>query len=187
MKFSRLKAAIISYLMINRNDINPIKDDFALIFDNLLPGKELTGINMEPRIGRLSVLIKETQNGRIYDIDFLSSGEKGLLLTFFLLLRTVRDNGIILLDEPELHLNPSVCKRIIPFLREYICDRKKVQVILTTHSAEILADTKEDETSLLLHLIGEETISPILKRDNEERRRRRIKSLGNSILQFVIQ
>lgn len=125
VKFARLKAAIISFIMINSNDISPIQNDFKLIFDSLIPGKELHGINLEQKTGRLSVLIKETDSGAVYDIDFLSSGEKGLLLTLFLLLRTVRENGIILLDEPELHLNPAVCKNIVPFLKENICKKKR--------------------------------------------------------------
>lgn len=177
LKFTRLKAAIISYLMINSNNIESIQKDFKLIFDNLLPGKELEGIRMESRTGRLSVLIKENESGSIYDIDFLSSGEKGLLLTLFLLLRTVSKNGIVLLDEPELHLNPAVCENIVPFLKEYICKSKNAQILLTTHSAEILANTKDDESCTLLHLINESTISPIFKKDNEEAQEA-IKCLG---------
>lgn len=177
LKFNRLKAAIISYLMLNSNNIEPIQKDFKLIFDNLLPGKELAGIKMESRTGRLSVLIKENETGAIYDIDFLSSGEKGLLLTLFLLLRTVSKNGLVLLDEPELHLNPAVCENIIPFLKEFICKNKNVQIILTTHSAEILANTKEDDSCRLLHLINDVTISPIFKKDNEEAQEA-IKCLG---------
>ena len=176
-KFTRLKAAMVSYLMINSNNIESIQNDFKLIFDNLIPGKELQGINMEQRTGKLSVLIKETETRAIYDIDFLSSGEKGLLLTLFLLLRTVRQNGLILLDEPELHLNPAVCQNIIPFLKEFICKKKNAQFILTTHSAEVLATTKDDEQCRLLHLINETTISPIYKKDNEEAQEA-IKCLG---------
>lgn len=177
LKFNRLKAAIISFLMINSNNIEPIQQDFKLIFDGLLPGKEFAGINLESRTGRLSVLIREITSGVVYDIDFLSSGEKGLLLTLFLLLRTVEKNGIVLLDEPELHLNPAVCQNIIPFLKKHICENKNVQIILTTHSSEILANTKDDESSRLLHLINESTISPIYKKDNEEAQHA-IKCLG---------
>lgn len=177
LKFQRLKAAIVSYMMLNDNNISPIKDDFRLIFDTLIPGKSLESIRMESRTGLLSVLIKENDTGAIYDIDFLSSGEKGLLLTFFLLLRTVHDKGIILLDEPELHLNPSVCRNIISFLFEHICLKKNAQIILTTHSSEILAKTKENENCRLFHLINDTTISPILKKDNEEAQGA-IRSLG---------
>lgn len=176
-KFLRLKTAIISFIMINSNDISIIQNDFKLIFDSLLPGKELFGINLEQMTGRLSVLIREPDTGAIYDIDFLSSGEKGLLLTLFLLLRTVRKNGIVLLDEPELHLNPAVCQNIVPFLMKNICIAKNAQIILTTHSAQILTETKETANCQLLNLTNGKTISPIFKKDNEEAQEA-IKSLG---------
>ena len=177
LKFQRLKTTIISFLLLNKNNIESIKDDFKLIFDSLLPGKELAGVKLESRSGRLSVLIREVATGAVYDIDFLSSGEKGLLLTLFLLMRTVAHGGIVLLDEPELHLNPAVCQNIIPFLKEHICKAKEIQIILTTHSSEILAHTKNDETSRLLHVINESAISPIFKKDNEEAQNA-IKCLG---------
>lgn len=177
LKFHRLKTTIISFLLLNKNNIESIKNDFKVIFDSLLPGKELAGVKLESRSGRLSVLIKEVATGAVYDIDFLSSGEKGLLLTLFLLMRTVAPGGIVLLDEPELHLNPAVCQNIIPFLKENICKDKEIQIILTTHSSEILANTKNDESSRLLHIINESTISPIFKKDNEEAQNA-IKCLG---------
>src|SRR6185369_5124475 len=46
IKFVRLKAAIISYMMIHSNDASHIKNDFKLIFDSLIPGKELAGISL---------------------------------------------------------------------------------------------------------------------------------------------
>ena len=177
IKFQRLKTTLLNILMINNNDIQSVKDDFKLIFDELLPGKELHGIKLENKTGRLSVLIREKDSGAIYDIDFLSSGEKGLLMTFYLLLKTMDNEGIVLLDEPELHLNPAVCRNIIPFLKSKICENKNAQVILTTHSAEILSATKDDENLHLLHLIDNRTITKILKKDDSEAQDA-LKSLG---------
>ncbi|MDO3695904.1 AAA family ATPase [Wenyingzhuangia sp. chi5] len=177
IKFQRLKTTLLNILMINNNDIQSVKDDFKLIFDELLPGKELHGIKLENKTGRLSVLIREKDSGAIYDIDFLSSGEKGLLMTFYLLLKTMDNEGIVLLDEPELHLNPAVCRNIIPFLKSKICKNKNAQVILTTHSAEILSATKDDENLHLLHLIDNRTITKILKKDDSEAQDA-LKSLG---------
>ncbi|MBR8538135.1 AAA family ATPase [Carboxylicivirga sediminis] len=168
LKFQRLKATLLNILLINNNDVNSVKNDFKLIFDSLLPGKELHGIKLENQSGRLSVLIKEKDSGKIYDIDFLSSGEKGLLMTFYLLMKTMDNEGIVLLDEPELHLNPAVCRSIIPFLNSKIFKAKNTQVILTTHSAEILSATKDDENLHLLHLLDSRNITKILKKDDSE-------------------
>lgn len=179
LKFQRLKNTIINNLLLNNNDIQPIKKDFELIFQHLLPGKELYGIRIEDSTNRLSVLIRESSNNAIYDIDFLSSGEKGLLLTLFLLIRTISKGGIVIIDEPELHLNPAVCRNIISFLKKHICEKMDIQIILTTHSAEILTETKEDESLQLLNLINPYTISPIYKNDNTEAAEA-IKALGVS-------
>ncbi|MBE9584865.1 AAA family ATPase [Mucilaginibacter sp. JRF] len=179
LKFHRLKNVIVNYLLMNNNDLSAIQNDFRLIFENLIPGKELFGIKIEDSTSRLSVLIKETNTDAIYDIDFLSSGEKGLLLTLFLLIRTVAKGGIIIIDEPELHLNPAVCKNIISFLYNHIVDKQDVQILMTTHSAEILTATKEDERFQLFHLIDSNTVSPIYKNDNNEASEA-IKALGVS-------
>jgi RecF/RecN/SMC N terminal domain. len=177
LKFQRLKTTLLNILMVNNNDIESVKKDFKLIFDELLPGKELFGIKLENQTGRLSILIKEKDSGAVYDIDFLSSGEKGLLMTFYLLMKTMEKQGIILLDEPELHLNPAVCRNIIPFLKSKIYKEKQAQIILTTHSAEILSATKDDESLNLLHLIDDKTITKILKKDDSEAQEA-LKSLG---------
>ena len=155
-----------------------VKMIFKAIFDDLLPGKELHGIKLDNQTGRLSVLIKkESDSGAVYDIDFLSSGEKGLLMTFYLLLKTMEREGIALLDEPELHLNPAVCRNIIPFLKSKISTENSIQIILTTHSAEILSATKEDELLNLLHLVTPKNITKILKKDDSEAQAA-LKSLG---------
>ena len=40
--------------------------------------------------------------------------------------------GIALIDEPELHLNPAVCRNIIPFLCEKIAKEPGVQLFICT-------------------------------------------------------
>lgn len=92
-------------------------------------------------------------------------------------MKTVGRGGIVIIDEPELHLNPAICKNIIAFLKQYVVFDKNIQIILTTHSAEILSATKEDEECQLLHIINSNTITPILKQDNSEAYEA-IKSLG---------
>jgi predicted ATP-dependent endonuclease of OLD family len=168
LKFQRLKSFLISYLLIHNSNLDELKSDFKLIFENLIRGKELMGVSLDERTGKLSVAIRDVESGYLYDIDFLSSGEKGLLLTLFLLRRTLEKGAIALLDEPELHLNPGTCKNLFDFIKTNIVKFNDAQLILTSHSPEILYSTKMDEESLLLHLIDEKSITPILKRDDEE-------------------
>ncbi|MBM9590886.1 AAA family ATPase [Leptospira sp. 201903075] len=168
LKFQRFKTSLISEMMLSENGFDSIKEEFTSVFNALLPGKSLSGIKLEQFTGRLSILIKEELSNSIYDIDFLSSGEKGILLTTFLLRRTLAQGGIALLDEPELHLNPAVCRNIIPFLKNEISLSNNIQIIMTSHSGEILTSTKEDSDLRLLHLIDSNTITQIYNRDKDE-------------------
>jgi predicted ATP-dependent endonuclease of OLD family len=136
-KYSRLKQYIVNQYLMGEPARRALQEDFELIFSRLLPGKALHDLTINT-VGTLSVRIKEASSGAIYDIDSMSSGEKGLLLTFLLLRRSIGTGGIVLIDEPELHLNPTVTRKVLPFLIEDILKPAGIQAILCTHSPEIL-------------------------------------------------
>lgn len=98
----------------------------------------------------------------------MSSGEKGLILTFLLIRRSLGQGGIVLIDEPELHLNPAVCKKIIPFLNEQILAAQDLQAIICTHSAEILGSSFERADCAVYHLRSHKDATRIFERDNRE-------------------
>ena len=91
-----------------------LKSQFELIFNKILKGRKLGEIGVN-EIGMLSIPIIDTDTGATFQIDTLSSGEKGLILTFLLIATNMEDYGLILLDEPELHLNPAVCRDLLQF------------------------------------------------------------------------
>lgn len=118
--------------------------------------------------GLLSIKVQDTETGRIFDLDGMSSGEKGLILTFFLIGRSVTDEGIILIDEPELHLNPAVCKDLLAFLVNNYVVRKDLQAIICSHSPEILAGAFANDQCTLYHLVSEKVLSKVRSKDEEE-------------------
>ncbi len=150
-KYQRLKQTIVNNLLISGLDQTDLREDFRQVLERLLPGKELAGVSLTP-VGTLKVAIRECATGKVFDIDSMSSGEKGLILTFMLLRRSLAKGGIALVDEPELHLNPAVCKNIIPFLNDAIVKASDVQVILCTHSAEILSTAFDHPDCGVYHL-----------------------------------
>ena len=113
-KYSRLKNLIFSSIILSDQEEGrkKLNEEFGKIFKGILKERQLLGIGVN-EIGLLSVRIQDIESGREFDIDGMSSGEKGLILTFLLIERTVECGGIILLDEPELHLNPAVCKDLL--------------------------------------------------------------------------
>lgn len=166
-KYQRLKQTIVNNLLLSGVDQNVLQEDFASVLSKLLPGKELAGISVTP-VGTLKVAIKEQSSGKIFDIDGMSSGEKGLILTFMLLFRTLGKGGIALLDEPELHLNPAVCKNIISFINEEIIKRNDIQVLLCTHSGEILGTAFDRDDCTVHHLRSHNDATKIYEKDSHE-------------------
>jgi predicted ATPase len=166
-KYARLKQTIIHNILLAPEGRELIVNEFNLIFDNLLPGKKLAGINISP-LGLIKILVHDIHKNKVFDIDQMSSGEKGLVLTFLFLRLTMQHGGVVLLDEPELHLNAAVQAKIIPFIIEHCIKPLSVQVFLCTHSPEIVKDAYDSERCGLFHLRAGNDLTPILKQDHHE-------------------
>lgn len=67
----------------------------------------------------------------------LSSGEK-VLIALVLFLYTSQEKNVfpklLLMDEPDAHLHPSMCQQFINVIKDVLVDKYGVQVIMTTHS-----------------------------------------------------
>lgn len=167
MKYSRLKNTIFNAVVTSEKEKKQQDQDFARIFHGLLKEREIDEIGVNER-GLLSIRIRDTETNRVFDLDAMSSGEKGLILTFLLIGRSVVEDGIFLFDEPELHLNPAVCKELLPFVvREYVVP-KNLQAIICTHSPEILAGAFDDDECSVYHLISEKLLTKIRRQDQDD-------------------
>lgn len=74
----------------------------------------------------------EGQEGTHY-IDKLSSGEQQCLILIFMISRWLTDGGIVLIDEPDLHIHPSWQRQLINEI-ERLVTQKDGQLIVTSHS-----------------------------------------------------
>lgn len=104
------------------------------------------------------IMIK-TPQGDIY-FEFLSSGYKSILYLLFSIIKEIEFrfkehqlkaedfDGIILIDEVEVHLHPEWQERIINVLCETF---KNAQFIVTTHSPHVI-QTAEPNEIIALHL-----------------------------------
>lgn len=163
LKFQRLKTSIANSTLLQQD----VEADFEAIFDEIMPGKRLAGLEIGP-IGNFRVSISEEGVDRFFDIDSLSSGEKGLILTFLLIRRTVSKGGIVLIDEPELHLNPGVCRKLLSFFIDHCIQPQGLQAIICTHSAEILNSGYERQDCDIHHLKAADNATPIYRGDFDE-------------------
>ena len=167
LKYTRLKNLIFNSLVMMGGDRKQTIQEFENIFQGILKGRSIHSIGVND-IGLLSVQVRESDSGRIYEIDSMSSGEKGLLLTFLLISKTVVPGGIVLLDEPELHLNPAVCRELLDFMIDTYAKPKRLQFVVCSHSPEILAGAFDREECTLLHIVSEQVISPVGKSAPDE-------------------
>lgn len=167
IKYNRLKQIIINASVLGQEARQQLEADFNAIFGQLLPGKRLDAIQQKST-GALSVLIRDERQNRVFDIDSMSSGEKGLILSFLLLRSGAANGGVVLLDEPELHLNPAVCSRLVPFLHGQAVQPLDLQVLLCTHSAEVLTTALHREDCTIFHLRTPKDVTPVDRRDKAE-------------------
>ncbi|USA42356.1 AAA family ATPase [Spongiibacter taiwanensis] len=163
IKYQRLKNNIATSTLFRQK----IENDFELIFERVLPGKKFGGVEIG-KSGNFRVKILEAGSDKPIDIDSLSSGEKGLILTFLMIRRTLSPGGILLIDEPELHLNPSVCRRLLDFLIDECVKANNLQSIICTHSADILNNAYERDDCDIHHLKSATNVTPIYKGDFDE-------------------
>ena len=81
-----------------------------------------------------------TQNGTEHDLDELSSGEKEILYGYLRIRSSAPRDSIILLDEPELHLNPRLIRGLPEFYRKHLGEALQNQLWLVTHSDALIRE-----------------------------------------------
>jgi predicted ATPase len=166
-KYHRLKTTIVNNFLLKTGDPTAILGDFKKIFSHLMKDREILGIKLSD-FGLVSVQVKDLTTNQEFDIESMSSGEKGLIVTFMVIGRSIADGGVILIDEPELHLNPAVCKLLLPFLIDEYLRPKNLQAIICSHSPEVLGVAFDRADCSLHHLQSPTVISPILADDKKE-------------------
>ncbi len=107
------------------------------------------------RIPRPKILIDK--NGETFDLNQLSDGEKNLLVLVgdiarrFAIGNAQADNplageGIILIDEIDLHLHPNWQRLVVPKLLEVF---PNCQFLISTHSPQVITHVKPENVFLL--------------------------------------
>ena len=84
---------------------------------------------------RLRVKLKN-RRGQSHFLDDLSAGEHQVLIQLYLLHRWLEPGGIVLIDEPDLHLHPSLIPGFLASL-ESLVKKKQGQLLLTSHMPDI--------------------------------------------------
>lgn len=120
------------------------------IIDNKIKQLNQAFKNLEINTKLISIDSKEllfrSKNGRKVYFEDLSSGEKQVSFAglYFSILET--ENSVLLIDEPEDSLHPSWQNKILGFYQNI---GKNTQLIVATHSPQIIASAKPENVFLL--------------------------------------
>ncbi|WP_298496545.1 ATP-binding protein [uncultured Algibacter sp.] len=86
--------------------------------------------------------IEFERNGRLISLGNMSSGEKMLLLRSLSILNAVEQDSIIIIEEPELHLDP-VWNRQLTTLFEVLLSGYNSHLLIATHNYSIINSVQQ--------------------------------------------
>lgn len=97
------------------------------------------------------------KNGKEFDMVDLSTGEKQIVVKGASVLKNLNrmENGVVLLDEPEIGMHPRWAKRILDYYKNLLSSNGKqtTQIIAATHSEWILEAALMDRQNTLVILL----------------------------------
>ena len=100
-----------------------------------LVGKEIDS-QVRPGENRLRVRIKG-KRGQWHAIDDLSAGEHQVLIQIYLVSRWLEPGGIVMIDEPDLYLHPSLTSSFLARLESLVVDERQGQLLVTSHDPNV--------------------------------------------------
>lgn len=112
------------------------------VFESMDLDIEFVGLSKDEN----TVPIFRNIEGKEFDINGLSSGEKQLFLRALSLKFLNVNNSIILIDEPEISLHPRWQRKIV---NVYENIGKNNQIIIATHSPHIIGNVKKEQLRVL--------------------------------------
>jgi predicted ATPase len=119
------------------------------LFQSFFPDKVYEGVR--PSGGSLEFPVR-LPGGERHDIDDLSSGEKEILYGYLRLRNSTPRQSVILLDEPELHLNPSLLQGFTDFYHRHLGIAQENQLLMVTHSDTLLRQAVGNANYRVYHM-----------------------------------
>lgn len=128
----------------------PLSETLQELFKIFFPGKKFLG-PVPTENGGLDFPV-EVGEGATHDINELSSGEKEVLFGYLRLRNSAPKHSVILLDEPELHLNPALVRGLPQFYLKHLGLELENQIWLVTHSDAFLREAMGHDRLRVFHM-----------------------------------
>ncbi|WP_395490769.1 AAA family ATPase [Cedecea davisae] len=117
---------------------------------------KMIGILIDAGLLHKRIISFTKNNGSTFSFQKASSGEAGLIAMFMGLIPVLKNNSLIVIDEPELSLHPSWQFKYIELLDSILSELKSCHVIIASHSHFILSDIPAERSCVITLKEGEE-------------------------------
>ena len=128
----------------------PLSETLQDLFSMFFPGKTFGG-PVPTDDGNLDFPVT-IDDGSTHDINDLSSGEKEILFGYLRLRNSAPKYSVVLVDEPELHLNPALVRGLPQFHYKYMGLDLENQIWLVTHSDAYLREAMGQAGIRVFHM-----------------------------------
>jgi predicted ATPase len=135
-------------------DLNETLKELFLTF---FPDKEYLGVQPTSE-GTIQFPVR-LKTGETHDLNELSSGEKELLFGYLRLRNATPHHSTILMDEPELHLNPGLLQGFLDFHYRHLALANDNQLWLVTHSDALLRQAVGNPNFDVFHMTHASAVS----------------------------
>jgi predicted ATPase len=98
--------------------------------NQFLQGKQIES-DIKPGENRLRVKLTE-RRGQYHTLDALSAGEHQVLILLYLVARWAENGCLVLIDEPDLYLHPSLISGLLSRIEGMVGERGG-QLLITSH------------------------------------------------------
>ncbi|VVE77361.1 hypothetical protein PSP31120_01252 [Pandoraea sputorum] len=150
MASSYVREALAQRAGVDAGETQTLTTTLQQLFAQFFPDKQFLG-PIATREGLLRFPVK-TQTGAEHDLNELSSGEKEVLFGYLRLRNSAPKNSVILLDEPELHLNPRLLRGLPDFYHKHLGVALNNQLWLITHSDALLRESVGSNRFSVFHM-----------------------------------
>lgn len=145
-----VKEALAQKANVDLRDNESLTETLSELFATFFPEKKFIGpVPNEEGLLEFPVI---GNDGSKHDLNELSAGEKEILYGYLRMRNSAARYSIILLDEPELHLNPGLIRKLPGFYAEHLGRKLDNQIWLITHSDALIRETIGREEFSLFHI-----------------------------------
>lgn len=124
----QVESALLSMKIASDERFSKLVDNM----NNFLSGK---AILKEVILGENRLRV-QLANGTTHSIDELSSGEHQVLIQLYMVDRWMERGGIVVIDEPDLYLHPSLISGFLAQLESMVAERDG-QLLITSHVPDV--------------------------------------------------